>query len=163
MTTLKAQIAKAILEHRYPSEDDAANGYADVPPQVVQEIDALAAAVAGKLPDHAGTDFVRMMETWTESQTNLTAALLDMAICATLKKVLESRHGHSPSKMAKNPGMAGVRWSATEPNTLVDAEIIITSAELRAIAEQYHWERTEEAGSWAIRLQKISEMSSDQG
>lgn len=140
MTTLKAQIAKAILDYRYPGEEEASN-YRDVPPKVVQEIDALAEAVAGKLPDHAGTDFVRMMETWTEDGVNLTATLLDMAICVMLLK----RH------QVNNPGE---EFPASGLTTT------ITSAELRTIAEHYHWERREEAGSWTIKLEKISEMGS---
>lgn len=137
---LKAQIAKAILEHRYP--DGEADGYDGVPPKVVQEINALAEAVAGKLPQSAGIDFVRLMETWTEDQTNLTATLLDMAISVMLVKEF-AEYGTA---------------AAFPPDGMT---VTITSADLRTIAEQYHWERHEEAGSWTIRLQKISEMSSE--
>ncbi len=135
----RAIVAKAILDHRYP--EGASDGYDGVPPRVVEEINELAGAVSAALPDNAGTDFIRLMETWTESQTNLTAALLDMAICVMLTK------------------MRAIQDPLTPDGSM---SVTITSVELRAIAEQYHWERTEEPGSWTIKLQKISEMSSDE-
>lgn len=130
------KIATALLASRgFGFCTDPAEGGQDAYDLTLQALEE-ARAVAAILPDNLGLDFVRLMETWTEDSVNLTATLLDMAISATMLKY--------------RPGLIGGF-----------EELTITSADLRTIAEQYHWERREEAGSWTIRLQKISEMSSE--
>lgn len=136
------KMTKALLAHRGVEVTDL-----DIQTDAVASATYKAAllevrTVAGVLPDTAGIDFVRLMETWTEEGTNLTATLLDMAISVMLVKRYH----------VTNPG------EALPPRGL---SAVITSADLRTIAEQYHWERHEEAGTWTIRLQKISEMSSE--
>lgn len=115
-------------------------GYAEddqeVPPQVAAKVEVTAAAVAAALPANAGLDFLTVMETWGDSENATTASLIDMVIAATLLQL--------------NPGA-------------VDYSITVTSADLRAVLEQYHIERTETDGSWTLRVQKISEMSSANG
>lgn len=128
----QAIIVGAMLAHRGYGEIE------EVPVTVQEAIVAEAAAVAEALPANAGLDFLSVMETWGDSEANTTAALLDMVIAATLIQMFNRFSGHS----------------------IEDIEIILTSAELRAVLEQYHIERAETDGSWTIKVQKISEMSS---
>ncbi len=141
---LAARMTDALLLHRgVSSTDQERRENAEVWATYSAALNEVR-AVAEVLPDNAGTDFVRLMEVWTEDSVNLTATLLDMAICVMLVKRYR----------VTNPG-------EEFPPTGITTKI--TSEDLRTIAEHFHWERTEEPGSWTLKLQKISEMSSGEG
>lgn len=77
-------------------------------------------------------DFINVFESWGTREASLTATVIDLVIAACMVKM-------SPGEIP--PGKS--------------SEIVITSAELRSLVEQYDIERTEEAGTWKIKLTKI--------
>ncbi len=80
-------------------------------------------------PHDTGFDFIRVFESWGESEASLTAVLLDLAIAATMIKL----------------GAATVEGKG---------ELTITTADLRGISETYEVERVESASGWTIKIRR---------
>jgi hypothetical protein len=108
-------------------------------PTTAQYADAVneCRAVAAVLPANAGLDFVTMFEAWGDHEANVTATLLDLVMVALATRYV--------------PGMEK------------GGEVTITGTDLRAIVEQFDYERTEEAGVWTLKFSILPEISSAEG